>query len=76
MHTGTRRGVALPLPYASEWFVSIKGHGYTGARTRTGVAWPLHFTSLDNNTGYQKHKQNLIPQAKYLSYPELKHCVL
>ena len=31
------------LLYASEWFGSISGHGYTdtGAWTQTGVAWPL-----------------------------------
>ena len=31
------------LPYESEWFASIYGHGYTdtGAQTRIDVAWPL-----------------------------------
>ena len=31
------------LPCVDQWFGSIDGHGYidTGARTRTGVAWPL-----------------------------------
>ena len=36
------------LPYASEWFASIDGHGHTDtcARTQTGVAWPLRIVSV------------------------------
>ena len=36
------------LPYESEWFASVKGHRYTdtGARTRTGVAYPMQVNGV------------------------------
>ena len=34
------------FPYASQWFLSLHGHGYVDTGALTGVAWPL---DLDNS---------------------------